>query len=60
MLKELKRNVLLPAATRVGSFLAGVLAGAMYLSPEQLANLENAITVIVLVVADLVTRRFSS
>lgn len=56
-LLKIKQNLLKPVATRVGTFLAGVLAAGMYLSPEQVANLENAITVIVLVLVDLVSRK---
>lgn len=51
---SLLRNVVRPLARRIGSLLAGALATVAYLSPEQLAQLEVALTAIAMVAVDLI------
>lgn len=55
-MKFTTRNIVYPLLRRSGSLLAGALAGLTVATetPEQLAEIEKAVTVIGLLVADLV------
>ena len=55
----LLENIVKPLARRVGTFSAGAFGGVVAMSPDQLVQLDMAITAIILIGVDLALSRFN-